>query len=240
MNPTPETHATTEQVESKNGRQADGRFAPGNPGGPGNPYARKVAEYRKALLECVSVEELGRVVAAIKKKALEGNVAAAKLIFQYVLGKPITPVDPDRLDVDEWQKVLEQARPPREMSAVLGSVPANLASSLTNIAWLCNLETNFVGPFQKSLQKLDERDTRRAAAAAKKASAAGPKGNGDNGTAAPKGNGDNGASRTAGVAPMPNLCASEGEEWLRRIAREMFGEAPSPNGTNGTAGRRER
>ena len=101
MNPAPEADGVNEKVESKNGRQADGRFAPGNPGGPGNPYARQVAEYRKALFECVSIEELGRVVAAIKKKAMEGDVAAAKLIFQYVLGKPITPVDPDRLDVDE-------------------------------------------------------------------------------------------------------------------------------------------
>jgi hypothetical protein len=219
MNPTPETHATTEQVESKNGRQADGRFAPGNAGGPGNPYARKVAEYRKALFECVSIEELGRVVAAIKKKALEGDVAAAKLIFQYVLGKPITPVDPDRLDVDEWQKLLEAARPPREMGTVLNSVPANLASRLTNITWPCTLETNFLGPFQLGLEKLDERDAKRADAAAKKTrAAAAPKANGENGRSstvagvsdpghskAPNGNGDDGAPRAAGVVPMPNL-----------------------------------
>ena len=172
MNPAPETHAGTEKVEPKNGREANGRFAPGNAGGPGNPHARQVAEYRKALFECVSIEELKRAIEGIKQKALGGDVAAARLIFQYVLGKPLTPVDPDRLDVDEWQKLLEQARPPREMSTVLNSVPAEVANRVTNIAWPCSLETKFLEPFRKGLKKQDERDAKRAAAAAKKAGAA--------------------------------------------------------------------
>ena len=36
------------------GRDVQGRFRPGNPGGPGNPFARKVAALRKALLDSVS------------------------------------------------------------------------------------------------------------------------------------------------------------------------------------------
>jgi len=253
MSATQETHAATEKVESKNGRDANGRFAPGNPGGPGNPYARKVAEMRKTMVEFVSIEKLKRIVEAITKKAEEGDVAAAKLIFQYVLGKPTTPVDPDRLDVDERQKLLERARPPREMSAVLNSVPADLASRLTNTAWPCSLETKFLQPFSEGLKKLDERDARRANAAAKKKAgpAAAPKGNGDDGCRAtvagvsdpghgnaPKRNGSNGAPGVVGVAPIPNLQVDEDEEWLRRIAREMFPDGPSTNGHDGSESRR--
>jgi hypothetical protein len=39
-------------------RDAQGRFIGGNPGGPGNPFARQVAEMRKALLSCVTYEEM--------------------------------------------------------------------------------------------------------------------------------------------------------------------------------------
>jgi hypothetical protein len=36
------------------GRTADGRFAAGNKGGPGNPHARATAARRKALTEAVT------------------------------------------------------------------------------------------------------------------------------------------------------------------------------------------
>jgi len=36
---------------SSDGRDTMGRFAPGNSGGPGNPFARKVASLRQALLD---------------------------------------------------------------------------------------------------------------------------------------------------------------------------------------------
>ena len=44
------------------GRDARGRFAKGNAGGPGNPHARKVAQLRSALLRAVSAGDLRAVV----------------------------------------------------------------------------------------------------------------------------------------------------------------------------------
>jgi hypothetical protein len=67
----------TAKQKAGDGRNAKGQFAPGNPGGPGNPYARKVAELRKAMAEFVSVDDLKHIVFAIKMKAETGNVAAA-------------------------------------------------------------------------------------------------------------------------------------------------------------------
>src|SRR5262245_1563019 len=77
---------------------------------------------------------------AIAKKAEDGDVAAAKLILHYTLGKPTTSVDPDQVDVDEWQKLQKSALPPQEMQVVLNGVPASLATRLTNIAWPCYVD----------------------------------------------------------------------------------------------------
>ena len=35
------------------GRKPNGQYAKGNPGGPGNPYARHVARLRASLIEAV-------------------------------------------------------------------------------------------------------------------------------------------------------------------------------------------
>ena len=39
-----------------NGHDAKGRFTRGNPGGPGNPYARQVAALRKVILNRLTEE----------------------------------------------------------------------------------------------------------------------------------------------------------------------------------------
>src|SRR4051794_39515764 len=91
------------------GRDVHGHFRPGNKGGPGNPFARKVAALRKALLDSVSEQDLQEIVVLLKLKAQKGDLAAVKLLFQYCLGKPEAVKDPDRMDADEWQR-LQQLR----------------------------------------------------------------------------------------------------------------------------------
>jgi hypothetical protein len=92
-----------------NGRDASGRFAKGNPGGPGNPFARRVAALREAALAAVTREEVTAIVAKLKELALAGDVAAAKVLLAYILGKPATMPNPDRLDLEEWQGFRETA-----------------------------------------------------------------------------------------------------------------------------------
>jgi hypothetical protein len=86
------------------GRRPDGRFCKGNPGGPGNPFAREVAALRQEFLKAVTGEDVSGIARAMIQKAKEGDVAAAKLVLQYTLGKPAGTVDPDRLDEMEWQQ----------------------------------------------------------------------------------------------------------------------------------------
>ncbi len=105
------------------GRDPKGRFATGNPGGPGNPFARRVAALRSALIQSVQAEDLIAIARTLIEKARTGDTAAAKLVYQYVLGKPAAPVDPDRLDADEWQGYKETAGMMKELPQV-GTVPA--------------------------------------------------------------------------------------------------------------------
>jgi hypothetical protein len=113
-----------------NGRDARGRFTAGNGGGPGNPFARRVAALRKVLLETVTDDELRIVAGQLMVKAKFGDLAAIKLLFQYVLGKPAATVDPDTLDVQEVD-LFRRAPVHGEVNEVLTArMPAELAAGL--------------------------------------------------------------------------------------------------------------
>src|SRR5206468_4509411 len=83
------------------GREANGRWAKGNPGGPGNPFARRVATLRKVILDRLTEQDLLAITEALLAKAKEGSVGAAKLLLAYAIGKPASAPDPDRLDGQE-------------------------------------------------------------------------------------------------------------------------------------------
>src|SRR5262245_44011685 len=80
---------------------ARGCFAEGNKGGPGNPFARKTAALRRAMLDAVSDQDMAEVTAAVLGKAKGGDLGAAKLLYQYTVGRPRPAQDPDRLDAHE-------------------------------------------------------------------------------------------------------------------------------------------
>src|SRR5947208_839977 len=88
-------------AEPKSDRAPHGRFTMGNKGGPGNPFARQIAEMRKLLLNTVPGERLANIVLALVEKAEKGDVAAAKLVLQYTVGKPAEAVDPDRIELED-------------------------------------------------------------------------------------------------------------------------------------------
>ena len=72
-----------------NGRDAKGRFASGNSGGPGNPHAKRIAKLRSALLGAVSAADMKAIVRQLIKQAKDGDVRAAKEIIDRCIGKPI-------------------------------------------------------------------------------------------------------------------------------------------------------
>ena len=73
-------------------RDARGRFAPGNSGGPGRPPAASVHEHRAALVNAVSPDDIRAVARMLVDKALAGDIGAAKLLFERLFG-PAQPAD---------------------------------------------------------------------------------------------------------------------------------------------------
>lgn len=74
------------------GRDAQGRFAPGNRAAKGNPLARKAQSLRSAMFDAVSAADLRAVVKKLLELAKAGDVQAARLVFERCLG-PVMPVD---------------------------------------------------------------------------------------------------------------------------------------------------
>jgi hypothetical protein len=122
VNGTPHTHSPAPDGDAKpqaaeGGRDAHGRFGKGNRGGPGNPFARQVAALRSALLASVTAADIEAVMQGLLRQAKEGNVAAARLLLSYTLGKPAAPVDPDTLDLHEFELFRRLPDPAPEMAA---------------------------------------------------------------------------------------------------------------------------
>jgi hypothetical protein len=99
-------------------RDSNGRFTKGNAGGPGNPYNRRVAELRRALMSVVSDEDICAIGRVLLEKAKSGDLAAIKLLFTYLLGKPAAAPDPDAVDLHEWQ-LRRQSPPVQEVADVI-------------------------------------------------------------------------------------------------------------------------
>jgi hypothetical protein len=125
MSPAPQTNAANPNSAPVEVRDACGRFAKGNPGGPGNPYPRRVAALRRALLTSVTEDDMTAITKAVIDEARAGNIAAAKLLFQYVLGKPGSTADPDR---DEGRGMSAQGLLPLAEAVVSAAPPAPKAN----------------------------------------------------------------------------------------------------------------
>ena len=101
------------------GRDSQGRFAHGNPGGPGNPYAQKVQNLRRMLLDTVTEEDLKDVVCKLVAMAKDGSLRAVKELFDRLFGRaresievfvpaPEEPetYDPGMLTADELETLI--------------------------------------------------------------------------------------------------------------------------------------
>ena len=102
-------------------RDANGRFAIGNDGGPGNPFARQTAALHSAFLQRATPQDMKAIADKLIEQAKAGNVVAAKLVLQYTIGKPAPSVQPDKLDAEEWEHTKTTAwKPMRELQMGMG------------------------------------------------------------------------------------------------------------------------
>jgi hypothetical protein len=94
-----------------NGRDARGRFLPGNAGGGRhvNPFGRYQRELRGALLAAVSPADLQAVIRKVLQLAKRGHGPSVDILLRYTLGGPPPALDPDRLD--EHELSVKRGRP---------------------------------------------------------------------------------------------------------------------------------
>jgi hypothetical protein len=80
----------------QSGRDPRGRFAKGNAGGPGNPYAAEVGKRRARLMKAIRNKDIDQAVKVMREVMAGGKdsdrLAAAKLLLDRALG-PIVEAD---------------------------------------------------------------------------------------------------------------------------------------------------
>jgi len=119
--PTEATGRPQAQARPQVQRDANGRFAIGNDGGPGNPFARQTAALHSAFVQRATPEDMKAIADKLIEQAKAGNVVAAKLVLQYTIGKPAPAVQPDNLDAEEWEHSKTTAwKPLRELQMGMG------------------------------------------------------------------------------------------------------------------------
>lgn len=65
---------------------ATGKFQRGNHAAVGNPFNRKMQQFRSALMETISVEDVREIVAKLVTLAKGGDLAAIKVLLDRLLG----------------------------------------------------------------------------------------------------------------------------------------------------------
>jgi hypothetical protein len=112
---------------SPNGRSANGRFGPGNRGGPGNPHGRRVAELRAILLEAVSDDDFRAIAAKLVERAKSGDLFSIRELLDRLMGKPVATVAVEQSDELEFRtreqmktEIMERLKALREERGVSG------------------------------------------------------------------------------------------------------------------------
>lgn len=72
-----------------NGRDGRGRFSKGNAGGPGNPFAHRVGQWRAMIVTNVSEKDMADIIRALVAAAKAGESWAIREILDRTIGKPV-------------------------------------------------------------------------------------------------------------------------------------------------------
>jgi hypothetical protein len=87
-------------VSSTVNHRSDGRFAPGNKAGQGNVNNKRMSRLRTALLAAASPEQVQQVIRKLGEQAIAGDVAAARVYLDHVVGKPPQAIELGGLHVE--------------------------------------------------------------------------------------------------------------------------------------------
>ena len=108
---------------SLNGRDPRGWFSKGNKIAAGNPMNVRMRELRRTLLDCATETDVRDLYASLMESARAGDTAAAKVLLDYLCGRPTQGIElsaPEGVELDLLSVV-------RAIMAALGNDPASQA-----------------------------------------------------------------------------------------------------------------
>jgi hypothetical protein len=124
----------------------------------------------------VTDEDIDAIAKRLLELAKAGDVAAARLLLGYAIGKPTETVDPDTLDQQEWAIFRQIPVPPAEVERLVRDVPVDFACELTRALapHLSDMAKKTAQPFfdgdVKPTKRQRKQAKRRAALAAARSS----------------------------------------------------------------------
>jgi hypothetical protein len=86
------------------------------------------------LLTAVTADELAQVARKLFEQARDGDAASARLLFSYTVGKPSETVNPDKLELDEWEMYRKMPVLHKDFEAVFN---APLVEALCRVLRIC-------------------------------------------------------------------------------------------------------
>ncbi len=138
-----------------NGRNHQGHFPQGNPGGRGNPYARQVANLRKKVLQVIDEDKMEEIILELFELAKKGNLQAIKVLLQYTLGKPAEAQNPDLVDAEEWDQMKAASEKVFQADRVVGTPELETflrMARVTRPGIGQEMSKRFVGKLQQDLE----------------------------------------------------------------------------------------
>lgn len=109
-------------------RNQNGRFAQGNPGGPGRPRRTVEREYMAALGDRVSIDAWNRVIDKALADAEAGDAKARDWLARYLLGAEPPSLLSLATDDATGQTVDKTIAENAELLAALGNLKASMAA----------------------------------------------------------------------------------------------------------------
>jgi len=103
----------------KEGRDERGRFAPGNPGGPGGAR-RRACEFKKAAEDAITAEHVQGLMRRATRMGLEGDLGAIRFVTERVIGKAgSTPPDPVEIQLPALRSIDDCSKATDEVIAAI-------------------------------------------------------------------------------------------------------------------------
>jgi hypothetical protein len=89
---------------------------------------------RCALCRKLSEEDVEAIAGKLIEMARDGNVSAAKLVLSYGIGKPTEAVNPDTLDMQEWDVFRKSPVSLDDLHGIVDGIPVEAAGRLVRVS----------------------------------------------------------------------------------------------------------